>query len=196
MSQNTANSSTEATADGPLLQLTYVSGATIPFSADDLAELLRRAREQNEAMNITGCLLYREGSFMQVIEGPYIAVDQLFQRILQDPRHARILLLQRLELQDREFSGQPLHFLQIAPETCAVAPFSSATMQRLFRDFCDGKWHRAFDCHRQENGFVPICNPFFGAMWAAAEPIAQDDQTNIQVVTSQSQTAQNSGETR
>jgi hypothetical protein len=195
MSQSPTNL-TEPTFPGPLSQVTYVSGATVPFSADDLAELVHRSREQNEAKSITGILLYNSGSFLHVIEGPPEAVDELFQSIRQDPRHSRILVLHRSSPREREFPGHSLDFLEISEETCAHVPFSSPTLQRLFQDFCAGKWQRAFDCHRKENSSVPICNPFFGAMWGAAEAVGQDDQTNIQVDTSHSHTAQNSGETR
>lgn len=196
MSETTTDSTLTATAPSRLLQLTYVSGATIPFSADDFADFLTDAREKNSANEITGILLYHEGSFLQVIEGPADAVDQRFQTIQEDPRHSRILVLQRIKIQEREFPDRPLDFLAISPETCAAASFSSPSLQRLFRDFCDGKWQRAFNCHRKENASVPICNPFFGAMWLAAEPIVQVDHTNIQVEINHSQTAQNSGEMR
>lgn len=179
-----------------LWQLTYVSGATIPFSADDMAELVNGSRERNAARQLTGILLYRDGSFLQVIEGPLDAVDHLFETIHRDPRHSRILVLQRLPIQQREFPDNPLEFLFISPESCVVPPFSSPSLQRVFRDLCDGKWRRAFDCHRKENAAVPICNPFFGAMWNAAEPLVQEDQTNIQMEINHSQTAQNSGDTR
>lgn len=196
MSETTPDSNLTATTPSGLLQLTYVSGATIPFSADEFADFLTNAREKNSANEITGILLYHEGSFLQVIEGPAGAVERRFQQIQEDPRHSRILVLQRIKILNREFTDRPLDFLAISPETCAVARFSSPSLQRLFRDFCDGKWQRAFDCHRKENAFVPICNPFFGAMWLAAEPIVQVDQTNIQVEINHSQTAQNSGEMR
>ncbi len=187
---------TEPTQHGQLLQVTYVSGATIPFSADDLAELVNRSRQQNEAKSITGILLYHSGSFLHVLEGPHEAVDELFQAILQDPRHSRILVLHRSSPREREFPGHSLDFLEISEETCAHVSFRSPILQRLFQDFCAGKWLRAFNCHRKENSSVPICNPFFGAMWGAAEAVDHDDQTNIQVDTSHSHTAQNSGEIR
>jgi hypothetical protein len=194
MKTNDEYQTPETQSDSSLVQLTYVSGATIPFSDDEIGELLLDARRNNEANAITGILLFHAGSFLQVLEGPVEAVDTVFATISRDPRHSRILVLQRQAINHREFAEHPLEFLAISPETCALAPFTSASLQRLFREFCDGKWQRAFDCHRKENAGVPICNPFFAAIWSSAESGVHIDQTNIQVDNNHSQAAQNSGE--
>ncbi|MBL8889016.1 MAG: BLUF domain-containing protein [Planctomycetaceae bacterium] len=192
MSHETANQP-DLSLEHPLVRVIYVSGATVPFSEDDFSELMSGAREKNARLGISGILLFREGSFLQVLEGPSVAVDWLFETIQRDPRHSRLLVVQRSEIQQREFADQPMAFLSISPETCVAAPFSDPSLQRLFRDFCAEKWRRAFDCHRKENAGIPICNPYLNAMWGNGESAVQDDQTNIQVEISHSPTAQNNG---
>ena len=70
-----------------VLQLGYASAATVEFSDDDLRELLAKSRSNNMAAGITGMLLYHEGSFLQVLEGPSEAVEHLYARIRRDKRH-------------------------------------------------------------------------------------------------------------
>jgi hypothetical protein len=41
----------------------------VPFSEGDLVELLTQSRENNTLAGITGLLLYKEGKFLQVLEG-------------------------------------------------------------------------------------------------------------------------------
>ncbi len=58
-----------APMDGKLYRISYASTQTAPFSASDLIEMLQSARAHNEAANITGVLLHRQDSFLQIIEG-------------------------------------------------------------------------------------------------------------------------------
>ena len=63
-----------------LVAAVYVSSATRHLSEDENIGILRSAREHNEKSGVTGMLLYRDGNFMQVLEGPAGVVDSLFFR--------------------------------------------------------------------------------------------------------------------
>ncbi len=52
-----------------LFHLICVSTAVVPMRDKDLVELLHSCRLQNGRSNITGMLLYKDGHFMQVLEG-------------------------------------------------------------------------------------------------------------------------------
>ncbi len=54
--------------------LVYVSSATRPFSGEDLRALLETCRKDNAELGVTGMLLYKDGNFMQVLEGDEDAV--------------------------------------------------------------------------------------------------------------------------
>ncbi len=54
--------------------LVYVSSAVRPFSRVDLDDLLATSRANNARVGITGMLLYKDGNFMQVLEGDEEAV--------------------------------------------------------------------------------------------------------------------------
>ena len=53
-----------------MIQLAYVSNASRLMSSASLSMLLRQARASNKRHDITGMLLYKDGSFLQVLEGP------------------------------------------------------------------------------------------------------------------------------
>jgi len=79
-----------------LISLMYASSATVHFSEQDLAALLNKARENNLRLGITGLLLYKNGEFMQALEGEENVVDQLYCRIEQDSRHTGAVLLREI----------------------------------------------------------------------------------------------------
>ena len=58
-------------------RMVYVSAATAPLDADALLALLTRARDKNQRLGITGLLLYRDGDFIQLLEGEREAVANL-----------------------------------------------------------------------------------------------------------------------
>jgi hypothetical protein len=60
--------------------------------ADDLLKLLFDARTHNLEHDITGLLLYHEGRFMQMLEGPREQVLSLYERIAADSRHAHLAI--------------------------------------------------------------------------------------------------------
>ena len=78
-----------------MLQLIYASAAVKPFTPQDLAELLAKARKKNDALDISGMLLCHAGSFLQVLEGPDDAITALFKIIEKDPRHTTVRVLYR-----------------------------------------------------------------------------------------------------
>lgn len=78
-------------------QLLYRSGQLYEFTAQDMIRLLLQSREHNGRCGISGMLLMRDGLFMQLLEGPAPAVEDLFERISADPRHCGVEVLSRID---------------------------------------------------------------------------------------------------
>ncbi len=93
-----------------LCALVYVSLATKEMSDQDLQILLKFARVKNERLGITGLLLYRDGFFMQALEGEEETVDALFARIRQDTRHREVLLVYKETIKARSFPDWSMGF--------------------------------------------------------------------------------------
>ena len=94
-----------------LVQLMYASTALAAFTPRDLAELLAKARANNEACDISGLLVYFQGRFLQVLEGAKDKVELLYQSINRDRRHTKCRLLLRSEIEEREFGEWSMGFV-------------------------------------------------------------------------------------
>lgn len=86
-----------------LVSLVYVSFASRPMTDDDLRDILTVARETNKTLDITGMLLYRDGFFIQVLEGEREAVDGLYAKIARDPRHRNVIMVYENDIAERTF---------------------------------------------------------------------------------------------
>ena len=71
----------------------YVSEASSPVSHADLKAILDTAQNFNRRHDITGCLIYEQGHFAQVLEGDEQELDALVQRIARDPRHRDVRVI-------------------------------------------------------------------------------------------------------
>ena len=70
----------------------YISRPT-HFDHLVLEEILTKSRSNNPAIGVTGSLIYHSDLFLQLLEGPPLAVSRLYQTILADNRHADIVNL-------------------------------------------------------------------------------------------------------
>lgn len=102
--------------------LVYASSATNLFSEEELNQLLEKARKNNHILDITGMLLYKDGNFMQLLEGPKEAVQSLVAKIKLDPRHRGFLALFQEERAEREFSQWEMGFQKLDAQTALEVP--------------------------------------------------------------------------
>ena len=105
-----------------MFALLYVSSAAKPFTSDELADLMRAAREHNAVADITGMLLYKDGNFMQLLEGPQASVQALFAKIAADPRHTGAITLLRESIADRAFADWSMGFRDLRSPGIAGIP--------------------------------------------------------------------------
>jgi hypothetical protein len=99
-----------------MIQVSYISQATAPMSAEDLLSLLLQSRRNNAARGITGMLLYGNETFLQVIEGEDAAVDALVERIGGDARHSGVKILARKSVPGRQYSDWSMSFERVTPQ--------------------------------------------------------------------------------
>lgn len=98
------------TDKGTMLQLIYASAATVEFTSADLQQLLKTSRDNNEAIDVSGMLLYHEGSFLQILEGEEKDVAPLYAKIEKDERHTNTRILLRAEIEERSFGNWRMGF--------------------------------------------------------------------------------------
>jgi hypothetical protein len=100
----------------------YVSSAVQLFNDEGLTALLKESRENNARASVTGMLLYRDGNFMQFLEGPKDKVCALLERIKLDPRHRGMIVLLQQDHADREFSEWSMGFQRLNGEKMPEVP--------------------------------------------------------------------------
>lgn len=93
-----------------MIFLVYVSSAVKLFSDEELIQLLEASRQNNSKIGVTGMLLYKEGNFMQLIEGPEESVRSLHAKISIDPRHSGLITLLQGHQEKREFQDWAMGF--------------------------------------------------------------------------------------
>lgn len=93
-----------------LYSLLYMSTAQILFTPARIEELLSQSRTNNARLSITGLLIFRDGAFMQLLEGPQAAVEGLFRKIKADERHYAIVTLAEGPIPQRRFPRWSMDF--------------------------------------------------------------------------------------
>ena len=91
-------------------RIVYLSTASTLMSDNDLMALLRRSRENNLRVEVTGLLLYSGGNFIQLLEGESDAVGKVYARIEQDPRHHGCLQMLDAPASQRLFPNWAMGF--------------------------------------------------------------------------------------
>lgn len=97
------------------LQVIYSSQATTPMSVADLEQILVDAREGNERRGVTGALVYVDGVFLQILEGPEAAVRGLMGSIAKDTRHSALKVVHEAEVDPPMFSTWKMAYLTPTP---------------------------------------------------------------------------------
>lgn len=88
-----------------LVRLLYASRAAAPVNQDTIESILQQSRSYNPPLGVTGILCHGGDVYMQVLEGGRAAVNELYNKIVRDPRHTEVLLLHYEEVAERRFSG-------------------------------------------------------------------------------------------
>lgn len=105
-----------------MIALVYVSFATHDMTDDELRDLLTVARQRNEAKNITGMLLYRDGFFIQALEGDEMAVMTVYNKIQRDKRHKNVLTVCKEWISERSFGAWSMGYNPISDEMVHSLP--------------------------------------------------------------------------
>lgn len=100
-----------------LFELIYHSQAAPHISEEDHTAILEVARTFNKENNITGCLLYHKGQFLQLLEGDFEILNNLYARIREDKRHKDVITLHMKEIEDRIFDDWSMAYKVIDDST-------------------------------------------------------------------------------
>jgi hypothetical protein len=99
----------------PLHSVVYISTMRTGLGKTDVEAILASAQRNNGSRQLTGVLLQYAGHFVQALEGPGEALDEIFGRIGADPRHDDLTVLERAPLPARRFPDWSMRSLAVAP---------------------------------------------------------------------------------
>jgi mannose-1-phosphate guanylyltransferase len=137
-----------------LIHKVYASKEVEKFSKEDIVEMVSKAQEKNRGLNITGMLLYENGSFFQVLEGDEEEVTNLFNKIQTDKRHSNVVEIISENIHKRNFPNWSMGYAVLKREDIekiegmndffvdgkCLADISKGRAKKLLNAFLKGKW--------------------------------------------------------
>lgn len=97
-----------------LTSLTYTSLARLDLDSSDLEQIHRTARELNALDGITGLLVFNGTHFLQIVEGAQDAIEDLVQRLRQDPRHSGFEVRDKHGIGARSFPDWSMELVRVS----------------------------------------------------------------------------------
>ena len=94
----------QALSEEEIRHVIYISKPT-HFDHMVLEDILTKSRANNPAIGVTGNLIYHSDLFLQLLEGPHLAVNRLYETILADNRHTDIVKLRDETFNRRLFAS-------------------------------------------------------------------------------------------
>lgn len=93
-----------------LFFLLYLSRASNDMNEATLKEIVDTSHENNRPDGLTGCLLFQDGYFLQLLEGSREKVLHLMERVKRDPRHQNVQIVAQGYEQRRIFLDWSMGF--------------------------------------------------------------------------------------
>ena len=94
---------TKTDGDTALYQVLHISrAANAAFDISDL-DILKQGVHRNSARGISGFLRREQGHYIQVLEGPRDSLIELLDKIMRDPRHFNMRILDLRRIEEREY---------------------------------------------------------------------------------------------
>lgn len=96
-----------------MYRIVYMSKSCHPMADKELDEIRLTASRNNRNCNVSGLLVYADDTFFQVLEGPRLEVERVYDIVFQDDRHHRARILQQRDVADRRFADWTMGFCRI-----------------------------------------------------------------------------------
>ena len=100
-----------------LIRLVYASSVSDHLSQTDIELILKAAKKNNLDQGITGILYFNNNYFLQCLEGDREQVNALYNKIVNDSRHHRVVILNYQEIHGRDFHDWSMGYIPISSAT-------------------------------------------------------------------------------
>lgn len=92
----------------------YISLESRRLEREEIFEIARISRIKNDLRGITGVLMFHDGLFLQVLEGPDPDIEQLLARLRMDGRHREVRILLDELTSERHFPDWSMALVDLA----------------------------------------------------------------------------------
>lgn len=117
-----------------LIRLIYASKATDGVDLNEFKRILLQAQTNNQRRDLTGMLAFNSKIFLQALEGSRDQVNDLYARLMHDPRHSAVTILDYKEIEQRHWADWSMGFA--APKAENRALFLKYSQQSVFNPYC------------------------------------------------------------
>lgn len=94
-------------------RVAYTSLAAIDLTEEQLLDIHEVARDLNGIDGISGLLIFNGTHFLQWIEGPPLAIDDLLERLKRDPRHSGVEIREEDMADERLFGDWRMELVRV-----------------------------------------------------------------------------------
>lgn len=104
---------------GSLVQIIYISRTTsVPGRPENgldpaVARILAKSRANNRTNGLVGVLYFGDGCFFQCLEGEEAAIDTLYAKLEQDPRHKDLKIISRKSIAAPSFQDWSMKYVPV-----------------------------------------------------------------------------------
>ena len=116
-----------------LIRLVYASTAQSGVDLNEFKRILLQAQANNHRRDLTGMLAFNSKIFLQALEGSRDQINDLYARLMRDPRHTTVTLLNYKEIEERHWANWSMGFA--APNTDNRALFLKYSQQSVFNPY-------------------------------------------------------------
>lgn len=95
-----------------MIGIAFTSSMTPGLSWESRDALVKKARIDNQKLDISSVLLYCDGSFMQYMEGPERHLQSVYSGIEIDTRHRGVIKIFQHDISEREFKDSEMLYYE------------------------------------------------------------------------------------
>ena len=123
-----------------MYELTYESVAKKGLPELDIDEILISSRSKNVENGITGCLVYYNRRFIQILEGNQNTVQKLYEKIKNDKRHEKVRVIAENAIDERTFPEWGMAYFPIDESSVSQGELEQFRRNlKLLADFSNPK---------------------------------------------------------
>lgn len=121
-----------------LSHLVYVSTRKASCTPQEIEKILASCKKNNPSMNATGVLLYSKDKFIQYLEGDSKEIVALYDKIKQDHRHEKVMMVSYGPIKEKAFPSWHMATKQVAQQDIEFRTGITAEDKKIFNQVLNG----------------------------------------------------------